>query len=243
MSHLYVSGYAARFGNRRRVINFDGPSAPRPDLEVEPHVDSERLEQILRCSRRHTRRHVGRLADSLNLPAQYLDDLEVGYLDGRWVFPERNDRFQLVGIVYRSPDGSKVCEPGSVRGLVLARSGSIRPDIVYVAEGATDTAALHSVGMAAIGRPAAHASAAVRLWLSRRLRLLGNPEVVVVGDRDADRQGKATGRDGARALAEFLSEVLGYSVPFALPAERFKDAREQIVAGRWSQGLSIVEKQ
>jgi hypothetical protein len=112
---------------------------------------------------------------------------------------------------------------------------------LYLAEGATDAAALHSVGSAVIGRPAARASSFVRGCLVRLLRRHEDRDIIVVGDRDPIRDGKSPGRDGARELAEFLRVELGRPVAWALPRKPFKDVREQFVAGEWSRGLCLKE--
>jgi hypothetical protein len=104
-------------------------------------------------------------------------------------------------------------------------------------EGASDTAALYSVGALAIGRPGALGSRAADLWLARLLRRHPEREVIVVGDRDPSRVGEL----GARKQAERLQEALDRPVAWALPAKGFKDVREQVVAGKWRRGLKMQE--
>jgi hypothetical protein len=95
-----------------------------------------------------------------------------------------------------------------------------RPGPVYVAEGASDTAALHTAGACAIGRPSA--GGAVGL-LARLLAGVGR-EVVVVADRDAD--GRRDEPAGALALARRLRATLGPRVRCVLPPPGVKDVRD-----------------
>jgi hypothetical protein len=180
------------------------------------------------------------------LPLDSICALRIGYdaVTGYWVFPERDSKRRIVGVVYRLPNGNKICEPHSRRGLTIPRGlDKFRHGPIYLPEGATDTAALHSVGAAAIGRPAAHASKLVKQWLIAILTPLDNRLIIVVGDRDKLKNGKRPGRDGAKDLALYLRMALRRPVRWALPKKDYKDIREQIVDGNWNDGLFMREAQ
>jgi hypothetical protein len=146
----------------------------------------------------------------------------------------------VVGLIYRSAAGDKICETDSRRGLTIPRDIDQfdRRGPIYLPEGASDTAALHSVGALAIGRPAADASALVRRWLPPLLRGYGDRPIIVVADRDRQKSGKQPGAAGASLLALCLRVALRRPVIWAFPTPPYKDVRDQIVAGDWRKGLS-----
>ena len=244
-SDLYPSFFALQFSKRRPggVLHFHGGEANA--TVVEPTAKEcakwERLLQRWQAPRFA----VNQLAAHLDLPRASLLALRVGYdpdpngEDGVcWVFPERDDRGRIVGLVQRFPDGRKNALAGSRRGLTIPRYGATPPaGPLYLAEGASDTAALHSVGLLAFGRFSATGSAAERLWLVRLLGRYAGREIVVVGDRNAN----GIGARAAEALASHLQDALDRPAAWALPAKSFKDVREQIVARKWNKGLILQE--
>jgi hypothetical protein len=181
------------------------------------------------------------LAKQLHLDTDSLQALQVGYDRARrcWVFPEQDDRGRIVGLVRRYSDGSKRAIKGSVRGLTLPRYEYGLPEgPLYVAEGATDTAALHSKGELVVGRSSARGSAAQRRWLITLLKAkFQDRHIIVLGDRDTNQVGICE----AGGLASRLRSSLGRSVTCALPARGFKDIRDQIVAKRWYRGIDVQE--
>jgi hypothetical protein len=166
--------------------------------------------------------------------------VEVGYWEeiACWIFPERDDKRRIVGLVRRYDDGRKQSIEGSHRGLTIPRYGKRPPPgPIYLVEGASDTAALVSERVFAIGRSNAFGSAAERLWLMRLLEKYPDREIVVVGEREES----GAGVRGAEKLATSLHETLEWPVSWVLPRKGFKDSREQVVAGKWHKGLSIQE--
>lgn len=172
------------------------------------------------------------LAKALGVSVESLDVLSVGWTGSAWSIPERDHNRRVVGIVYRPVAGKRWSEGGGNRGLLIPRNIGDYGGTLYVCEGMSDVAALLSVGVAAIGRPAAKSSALATHWLSEYLcnHIKVRP-VVIVGDNDA------AGMAGAKELAEHLSEHVGRAVWWALPPKKFKDVREQVNAGQW-QALS-----
>ena len=241
---LFPSAYALECGTCMRRFGAGPRMMSTQSCPIsEPNVDYARFDSIVRMHAA-TSQVMSALAEQLRLPVSSLLALGVCYdaHASRWVFPERDAERRVVGITYRYRDGSKICESGGKRGLSIPSDiDQRRAGPVYLAEGASDTAALHAVGLSAIGRPAAEASAIVRLWLTQILRKYADRPVIVVGDRDAIKAGKSAGCDGARNLANYLKDALARPIGWALPAAPHKDVRDQIVAGEWLKGLELQE--
>lgn len=156
--------------------------------------------------------------------------------DGCFTFPERDGGGRVVGLSLRSPDGGKGFPAGAERGLVVPASLRTRPDPVLIVEGATDTAALDTLGVAAVGRPSNSGGAA------DLARLLDGRAVLVVGERDAKTSGAWPGRDGAKAVAQRLAAERGEPVAFALPPDGVKDVRAWLEA-RVASGLDLRDRE
>ena len=239
--HLFPSLYALQFGERRPqgTLTFRGGDGGGETVVVEPS-DEECAGWTRRLAAWPIPSYaLNQLAVHLRLPREALLKLEVGYDEDRacWVFPERDDRRRIVGLVRRYDD-SKCSIDGSHRGLTIPRYGKRLPSgPIYLVEGASDTAALLSAGAFVVGRSNAFGNAAERLWLTRLLEKYANREVIVVGEREAS----GAGVRGAEKLAAFLHEELERPVSWALPRKGYKDGREQVLAGKWHNGLYIQE--
>ncbi|HLP84599.1 MAG TPA: AAA family ATPase [Phycisphaerales bacterium] len=141
----------------------------------------------------------------------------------RWAIDERNAAGEVIGTAYRNADGSKDTKPGSKRGLILAwplanYAGTSADDPVFVCEGASDTAAVMSLGLHAVGVPMAGHCAPMLAEL-----LAGRYSVLVA---DADN----AGRKGAAKIAAAMHEATA-SVRIIEPPEGAKDARAAVIAG------------
>lgn len=240
MRHLFPSRYALQFAKRRPrgALRFHGGGGE--EVVIEP-TEEECAEwaQLLKTWRVPDYA-LNQLAVQLGVPPESLAALPVGYHPEEifWAFPERNDRGRIVGLVRRYPDGRKMAMADSMRGLTIPGYGrDLPPGPIYLPEGASDSAALHSVGVVAIGRPSAQTKGTARLWLVRLLRRHADREVIVVGDRDPTR----VGARGARDLARYLQATLEQPVFWALPAKSWKDVREQIMARKWNNSLVLRE--
>lgn len=129
--------------------------------------------------------------------------------ESTWAFPMRDHREQIIGIRIRSDDGKKFAVKGSKQGLFIP---SMRPQRdLYVTEGPTDCAAMLSMGLFAIGKPAAMASPdeIVRFIIRHHIQ-----RVIVIADNDR------AGLAGAQKLVDVCPVMC---CELVLPA---KDARE-----------------
>jgi hypothetical protein len=248
LGHLYVNDYArtmAMLSGPRKIAhaNLAAPASRAESVEVSEG-------QIRNLTRKARMAHQAALKDDLlpalvrqiGVPIAALCDFEVGLeydTNGRacWLFPERDDRGQIVGLLRRTNgSGKKLCVTGSHRGLSftlkLTEAALANPAApLFLPEGHTDTIALHGAGALAIGRPAASLSGAAGHWLQMFLRAA--PElwqarpIIVLGDTDY------AGAQGAAATARKLSEALGRPVMASFPPDQFKDMREWIATGEF----------
>lgn len=242
--YLFPSPYAQYRRSNRSVTSASKPARrafEEPSAEELAAIDTDTFEAFL-AERPASREDILILGKHLGIPGKYFRSLGLGFDPDvhAWLIPERNDAGRIVGIGVRHLDGSKRFVSGGTRGLVYdpaQRLGDRRT--VFVAEGASDAAALLSVDAIAIGRPSAKASRLVRFWLAKLLTSrFVSCSICVVGDRDP---ASNVGEKGAVELAAWLEASLGRPVSAALPFGEFKDVREQIVAGQWGR-LHLLPK-
>jgi hypothetical protein len=238
LCHLFPSGYARQFN--ARAADLCPTAAPPARAVEEPDIDHARFRRIVREARAAAGRRLYAFAGDLGVTVEALNLLRVGVANGRAAFPERDDRRRPVGVCYRSRGGRRSFAGGGKRGLSIPHEQPTENGPLYVAEGGTDTAALLSAGVRAIGRPAAKVSPLATLWLTRYLERQPG-RVVVLGDNDGPDGGEGLGRVAAKGLAAELAERLGRRVLWALPRPGFKDVRDQVAAGEWSRGVQMRE--
>jgi len=166
------------------------------------------------------------LARSLGVTSDVLRSLCVGWCPSRCTttWPMRNARGEIIGLRLRDPKtGAKRSVQGSAAGLFFDpdRFANIEPGArVWVAEGASDAAALLSTGLDAVGVPSAKSG--VDLLLELGMRILP-AEWVIVADGDGP------GLESARLLRSELVLVAGARI--IQPPSGIKDAREWINRG------------
>ena len=157
---------------------------------------------------------IAELADSLHLSVASLTALNVGYDAKRaaYTFP-MSIAGKVVGIRTRPIGGER---PRSIFG---SKTGLFVPTTydadatLFVCEGESDTAALLTVGLNAVGRASC-------LDGEKALRAQGHKAgLVIVGDNDDE------GRAGAKRLGE------AFKSPVVFPPAEFKDVRAMLVAG------------
>lgn len=176
---------------------------------------------------------------------------------GYSTWPERRQGGKVVGIIRRyrvavsEGGGNKLTLPGSKHGLYLPRDWWKGTGPVLLVEGGSDTAALLTLGMCAIGRPSNVGGVNLLIGV---LRDFERP-IIVLGERDRkpDRVGTNKrcpkdcagctwcwpGRAGAKLTAERLKAAMpSKRILWRLPPESVKDVRDwlrsepQLSAGR-----------
>ena len=166
------------------------------------------------------------LANSLGVTADALRRLGVGWCRQRCAttWPMRDASGEIIGIRLRDPNtGAKRSVQGSAAGLFYdpIRYANIESGArVWIAEGASDTAALLSLGLDAIGIPSANSGGDQLLELGRRIR---PSEWIIVADGDGP------GIASAKSLRSDLVIVAG--VRIIVPPSGVKDSREWINRG------------
>ena len=136
-------------------------------------------------------------------------------------FPLRSPIGRICGISIRSIHGRKTCIRGSALGSGLfVPTGLTADNELFLAEGASDTAALLSLGLPAVGRPSTSTDPEV---VRRYLRHQAFQRVVVVADNDPH----GAGQSAAWSLANYLKHFIGCR----LLIPRAKDVRDWIGQG------------
>jgi hypothetical protein len=157
-------------------------------------------------------------ASSLGVSVESLAMLDAGVIGNALAFPMRDANRKIVGIRTRTRAGKKLSVKGSRQGLFLpAFHGSRR--VVFFCEGPTDTAALLTLGLWAVGRPSCFGCedwccAVAEKWAHR---------AIVVMDNDAP------GAAGGRRLLEAVGSVC--EAAMLCPPQGIKDARDWLGAG------------
>lgn len=197
----------------------DAPPAPATRCRVIRAVVAPDLSELARhCREQATPARLEGLAGILGIAPIGLVRVGAGWVKpGTWSFPMQNDRGRITGIRYRAATGSKWAEKGGVDGVFRSTGGDPNA-VLMVPEGATDSAALASLGFDVAGRPCCTGGTSIVSRLAR------GRDVVIVADGDGP------GRRGAGSLA---SAVLPYarSVRIVEPPQQHKDARAWIAAG------------
>lgn len=150
-------------------------------------------------------------------------------VDGGWRYPERNAQGERVAALTRwdAPANGQpryTAAKGGKRGLIFpadglpAYAGTSLRDPILVAEGASDTACLHTFAFTAVGAPMAGRGG------DELARLLRDRHVVLIGDNDT------AGRKSVESLAAALVGVCA-SVRFAFPPDGHKDVRSWVADG------------
>ena len=168
---------------------------------------------------------VSSLASSLGVAESALHSLGFKWSPEHKAFacPMRNGENEIIGIHLRSTEGKKAIT-GSRLGLFIPQG--IEPQkVAMICEGASDCAALLTMGYFAIGRPSCSFGAAM---IKVALKRLGVHRCVVVADNDgAKTNGKRPGLEGAVKL----KKELGMMSVIWMPPSPIKDVREFVKKG------------
>ncbi len=188
---------------------------------------------------------VQELARQLKVAPSALHELQVGWRDGHWTIPERDASGRFIGVSLRALDGSKRQMPGGNRGLVYADDWLKGDGPVLIVEGASDTAAILSLGGCVVGRPSNTGGADLLVELLDDVP--SNQTIAVVGENDRKSHDELSpsvknrhqpscigcsscwpGQFGAYQTAKKLAEQLQRPIEIWFPPEHAKDARELI---------------
>jgi hypothetical protein len=161
-----------------------------------------------------------------------LRTLKAGFAGGgdypyAYAVPERDADGTIIGFSLRAPDGRKGFFRGMRRGVTVPVGFADMPDPVFVVEGASDVAALLTVGLTAVGRPSNTGGADILI------KLLAGREVIVLGERDMKGDGATPGLTGAKTLARKAADAWGNPIVWALPLDGLKDSRA------WVRSLNL----
>lgn len=139
-----------------------------------------------------------------------------------WAFPMRNGSDDIIGVRFRSPsDGKKWTLKGTHSGLFIPGGDVGTEELLYIVEGATDTATAAYLGLRAIGRPAALGCEGMIL------DYIGRHEVrkaVIISDNDTISSNYA-GQRGSEKLSGILT------IPHCILVPTAKDLRSFVKAG------------
>ena len=161
-----------------------------------------------------------RLAKSLGVCPSSIMALDAAWAKehAAWMFPMRDGEGEVIGIQVRGETKKSIT--GSRLGLFIP---NLDPQpVAFLPEGASDTAALLTLGLYAIGRPSCNTGAD---HLKVALRRLGVRKVVVVADND---EPKENGQRPGIAGALKLQQDLKMNSVVWMPSGRIKDVRQLV---------------
>jgi hypothetical protein len=176
-----------------------------------------------------------RLADHLGVKASALVDLRACYAveHSAWSFPMSDGFGNLIGIRLRNFLGDKWAVKGSRSGVFFPRCTP--QDVMVVAEGPTDTAAVLGMGMFCVGRPSCSGGAAEIIHCIGRHRV---NKVLIISDNDPKHRPDGTpwnpGLEGSLRLQEQLP------VPSCIVVLPCKDIREFVNLGGQARDLEYL---
>jgi hypothetical protein len=168
------------------------------------------------------------LANKLGVSVESMNWLGCVWNGREYAFPMRDGMGKIVGIRLRTPHGDQFAVKGSHAGLFIPDLKEF-PDLItmYVCEGASDTAAMLTIGLPAIGRPSCLGQERdVVTWCERN----GVKQVVIVADAD----------DPGQRGAEKLHAAIPLSSTVWTPP--CKDVREAVMAGLTAQLIETITR-
>ena len=163
-------------------------------------------------------------AIALGVSVQSLIDLSASYSFeyNAWAFPMRDGNNEIIGIRLRNNKGKKWAVTGSRSGIFIPQIKGERT--AYLVEGPTDTAAMLTLGLYAIGRPSCNAGGEMVKEHLKKSKIF---KVVIVADNDSIKNGKRAGIEGAKKL----QKDIGLSSVIWMPPSPIKDVREFVRKG------------
>jgi hypothetical protein len=188
---------------------------------------------------------IEQLAGLLGVAAFSLCALRVSYDESEkcWLFPERNHDGRIVGINRRWANGKRFYAVGSRPGLSFSKDWMHYPGPLFICEGASDVAALLTIGCGGIGKPNNVGGSEYLVKILNGFKR----EIAVIGERDWRSHEKLCkqiqehhdpkchgcaacfpGLHGCRVTADTLRKELRRKVEMFMPPVGFKDVREWV---------------
>jgi hypothetical protein len=183
------------------------------------------------------------LAGELGVSLTALAQLQTGWDGQAWTNPEKNHLGQIVGIKRRLPD-TKLYHVGGRAGLTYCSNWQTYGGPVFVVEGASDTAAGLTMGLAVIGRPSNVGGIECLAKLLRSVSDTTDRRIIFVAERDRKKHEELKpkiqllhdpnckgcrkcwpGMAGAKSSATELSKKLGRIVNWSFAPGNQKDLR------------------
>lgn len=157
-------------------------------------------------------------ANKLGVSIESLTALQCARRGAAWAIPMRDGDNEIIGIHLRCDDGTKRAVVGSRNGLFCPQVEA--QELVLLPEGASNVAALVTMGFYAIGRPSCCAGAEqIKVALER----LGVRRAMIIGDADEIKFG---GKRPGYAGAMKLKSELGIKSSIWFPPNPLKDVRQ-----------------
>ena len=175
------------------------------------------------------------LADDLNVHIGSLETLDVAWSDKfqAYAVPMRDGEGKDIGIHLRNRDGEKWAVKGSRNGLFIPQVD--KQEIVYLPEGMSNTAALLTMGLYAIGRPSCNTGVEFLREYLQRIKVY---RAVIVADNDEIKStGKRPGIEGANKL----KKELGLKSVVLIPPSPFKDVRQLLKSVGAETARAIIQ--
>lgn len=170
------------------------------------------------------------LGNELGVSVESLAMLRLGWSKhwNAYSFPMHFPSGAVSGIRYRKHDSKKFSEPKSKDGLFF-RPESLKPECVFIVEGASDTAAVMDLGFQSVlGRASCRGNVEQVLTICRRLR---PTRCVLIPDNDQP------GIEGAAVLTAKIEAAGGVVQTITLPAE-IKDVRQCVQSTKNAEWLA-----
>lgn len=161
---------------------------------------------------------------------------------------ERDANGNVCGVKWIRHDGTKdygAKIPGrpSYAGLTYADDWD-KGGMIYIVEGASDTAALYCLGLSVIGRPSNNGGIE---FLSDMLAGIDESrDIIFIAERDQKPDGTWPGKDGASKSARKVGNVIRRKIGWSFPPGEYKDSREwfnsqgnDVFAAGFARGLNV----
>lgn len=219
------------WGHHHRLVDRPpGERLPTPQAPKRTHPTFDAYRYCCDAIENTGKSIVEKHAEVLGVAARSLKALWFGWdrQQNAWAIPMRSPDHEIIGVRLRSSDGRrKYAVDGSIAGLFIPSLSSAgkyhHPEVIYMVEGPTDTAALHSMGLRACGRDSARGSHDKCVAYADRIK---PGRVVLVADRDDS----GIGWQSANELAEKVRDA-GHIAQVVIPPQDIEDVRAWLKSG------------